>query len=103
MGSMRSDSKRGAALPAEPRRALVFSNNANGFTHLRDVQKACNSVGIAVEVVGSSSNASNSHPELLLGEYDLVFAKARCALESLFVGTAVILCDARGSGPMVTT
>jgi hypothetical protein len=38
-----------------------------------------------------------------LGQYDIVFAKARCALEALAVGTAVVLCDQAGVGPMVTT
>jgi hypothetical protein len=38
-----------------------------------------------------------------LGEYDIVFAKARCALEALAVGSAVVLCDTVGVGPMVTT
>jgi len=92
-----------APLPEKPRRALVFSNNANGFTHLAHVQQACDRAGISLDVVGSSHNSSNSTPESLLGNYDLVFARGRCALESLVVGTAVILCDARGSGPMVNT
>jgi hypothetical protein len=35
--------------------------------------------------------------------YDLVFAKARCAMEALAVGTAVILCDFAGTGPLVTS
>jgi hypothetical protein len=39
----------------------------------------------------------------VLGCYDLVFAKARCALEAMATGAAVVLCDARGLGPMVTT
>ncbi|HEY8203444.1 MAG TPA: glycosyltransferase [Pyrinomonadaceae bacterium] len=90
-------------LPEKPRRALVFSNNANGSTHLPHVRAACARAGIPLDVIGSSYNASNSHPESMLGNYDLVFAKARCALESLVVGTAVILCDSCGSGPMVTT
>jgi hypothetical protein len=91
------------ALPDQPQRALVFSNNANEFTYLSHVRKACDRAGIALDVVGSANKSSNSHPEALLPNYDLVFAKARCALESLVVGAAVILCDARGSGPMVTT
>ena len=32
-----------------------------------------------------------------------MFAKARAALEAAAVGTAVVLCDVAGSGPMVTT
>jgi hypothetical protein len=42
-------------------------------------------------------------PERILGDYDIVFAKGRAALEALAVGTAVIACDAFGAGPMVTT
>ena len=90
-------------LPAKPERALVFSNNANQWTHLNAVREACNSAGIELDVVGSGVNASTEHPESLLPKYDLVFAKARCALEAVAVGAAVVLCDAAGSGPMVTT
>jgi hypothetical protein len=90
-------------LPDRPARALVFSNNANQWTHLNAVREACNRAGIKVDVVGSGVNASALRPEALLSKYDLVFAKARCALEALAVGNAVVLCDAAGSGPMVTT
>lgn len=38
----------------------------------------------------------------MLGGYDLVFAKARCALEAMAVGCAVVLCDVGGLGPLVT-
>ncbi len=90
-------------LPSRPLRALVFSNNANKWTHLSAVREACVQAGIELDVVGSAVNASSSSPESLLGNYDLVFAKARCALEALGVGAAVILCDAHGSGPLVTS
>jgi hypothetical protein len=90
-------------LPPRPARALVFSNNANQWTHLNTVREACSRAGIELDVVGSGVNASTEHPESLLPKYDLVLAKARCALEALAVGTAVVLCDAAGSGPMVTT
>src|ERR1043166_5222781 len=90
-------------LPEKPARALVFSNNANHWTHLNAVQTACRRSGIQVDVAGAGMNATTAHPEFLLRKYDLVFAKARCALEALAVGSAVILCDAVGSGPLVTT
>jgi hypothetical protein len=92
-----------APLPEKPVRALVFSNNANHWTHLNAVREACKRAGIKLEVVGAGANASSLNPESLLPNFDLVFAKARCALEALAVGTAVILCDSAGSGPMVTT
>jgi hypothetical protein len=90
-------------LPARPQRALVFSNNANRWTHLSAVREACARAEIALDVVGAGVNTQTSRPETLLGNYDLVFAKARCAQEALAVGAAVILCDARGSGPLVTS
>jgi hypothetical protein len=89
-------------LPPRPRRALVFSNNANKWTHLAAVREACSRAGIELDVVGAGVDAQTSSPESILGNYDLVFAKARCAQEALAVGAAVILCDARGSGPLVT-
>jgi hypothetical protein len=89
-------------LPERPRRALVFSNNANQWTHLGAVREACARAGIELDVIGSGVHAQTSSPESVLGNYDLVFAKARCALEALAVGAAVILCDARGSGALVT-
>ncbi len=92
-----------APLPAVPRRALVFSNTANESTHLKAVREACLRAGIELDVVGAEANTSTARPELLLGQYDLVFAKARCALESMAVGAAVVLCDMFGSGPMVTS
>jgi hypothetical protein len=39
----------------------------------------------------------------LLGQYDVVFAKAKAAMEAMAVGTAVILCDFSGIGPIVTS
>jgi hypothetical protein len=92
-----------APLPARPERALVFSNNANQWTHLAAVREACTRAGIQLDVVGAGVDTQTTRPESMLGNYDLVFAKARCAQEALAVGAAVILCDARGSGPLVTT
>lgn len=92
-----------APLPEVPRRALVFSNTANDSTHLGPVREACRRAGVLLDTAGAETNNSTSQPELLLGQYDLVFAKARCALEAMAVGPAVILCDMFGSGPLVTT
>jgi hypothetical protein len=89
-------------LPERPRRALVFSNYARGETHLHAVTEACRRAGIPLDVVGSGVGRTVDRPEELLGQYDLVFAKARCALEALAVGTAVVLCDFSGLGGMVT-
>jgi hypothetical protein len=90
-------------LPARPRRALLFSNYANEHTHLGAVREACARTGLELEVVGSGVNNVCDHPEAILGRFDLVFAKARSALEAMAVGAAVVLCGAEGCGPLVRT
>lgn len=90
-------------LPHRPRRALVFSNNANEGTFLDPVRRACARTGLSLEVVGEGVGRPAARPETILGRYDIVFAKGRCALEAMAVGAAVVLCDVAGQGPMVTT
>jgi hypothetical protein len=90
-------------LPSRPRRALVFSNYAAEHTHLPVVRQACRRMGIKLDVVGRMVGQPHENPERILPEYDLVFAKARCALEATAVGCATVLCDTSGVGPMVTT
>jgi glycosyltransferase involved in cell wall biosynthesis len=88
-------------LPGRPGRALVFSHNASPATHSEVVRAACDRLGIELDVLGTAAGEAVAAPEARLPQYDLVFAKARCALEAMAVGTAVVLCDASGSGPMV--
>ncbi len=91
-----------APLPPAPARALVFSHYASPGTHDDVVREVCAQMGIPVDVIGSGAGAVSAAPESVLGQYDLVFAKGRCALEALAVGAAVVLCDAAGIGSMVT-
>jgi hypothetical protein len=90
-------------LPPKPARALVFSNYADETNHLAVVRASCARLGIAVDACGAGVDRVEEAPEDLLPRYDLVFAKARAALEAMAVGAAVIVCDAHGCGPMVTT
>ncbi|MBF0426411.1 MAG: hypothetical protein HQL66_11410 [Magnetococcales bacterium] len=89
-------------LPAVPRRALVFSNYADaGFIAL--LRSVCAEFAISVDAAGALTGQVWQAPENHLGQYDLVFAKGRSALEALTVGTVVILCDPWcGAGPLVT-
>jgi Glycosyltransferase Family 4 len=89
-------------LPERPRRGLIFSNNAKPGTHLDAVAEACRSLKLPLDVIGSGVGNSCPAPEGVLGCYDIVFAKARCALEAMAVGSSVVLCDAAGLGQMVT-
>lgn len=91
-------------LPAVPKRAAIFSNQATRFSHLPAVRKVCAEMGITLDVLGQRGRKPPvPNPEVFLPLYDLVFAKARCALEAMAVGSAVVLCDAAGAGPMVTS
>lgn len=92
--------KVGPALPDRPRRALVLSNGAYPDSHVVAVREACDRRGIRVDVVGLATQVVD-RPEAILGDYDLVFAKARSAMEAMATGCAVILCDRVGAGPMV--
>jgi hypothetical protein len=91
-------------LPAQPGRAVVFSNQATRVdTHLGSIQEACDRLGLPLDVIGFGTGTGTTSPEDLLGRYDLVFAKAKAALEAMAVGAAVVLCDTSGLGPMVTS
>jgi Glycosyltransferase Family 4 len=85
---------RRSPLPPRPRRALVFSNDTLWVDPIRS---ACESRGITLDV------GPLDQPESALPKYDLVFAKARCAIEALAVGAAVVVCDVQGLAGMVTT
>jgi hypothetical protein len=89
-------------LPVTPARALVFGNAAGGG-YLQAIEQACAGRGIAVDVAGFRSGKVLDRPEETIGRYDLVFAKGKAALEAAATGTAVVLADVRGIGPMVTT
>ncbi len=89
-------------LPPRPTRALVFSNYATADTHLPAIAEACRQLGVPLDVIGRGVGRGANHPEHLLDRYDLVFAKAKAAMEAMAVGAAVVLCDFGGLGPMVT-
>lgn len=90
-------------LPPKPKRALVLNNHVHDRNILVTIREACTRHGIELDVAGIASGNSLPRPEAVVGNYDLVFATGRSALESLAVGCAVILCHIVGSGPLVTT
>ena len=77
-------------LPVRPRRALVFSNAASEHTHLPAVRAACAQAGLSVDALGIEAGTAVARPEDVIGQYDVVFAKGRSALEAMAVGAAVV-------------
>lgn len=92
-----------APLPAKPQRALIFSNAAGEANYVTTAREACARHGLTLDVRGMTSGQPATEPEEILRDYDVVFAKARAALEAMAVGAAVVLCDAVGAGPLVST
>jgi hypothetical protein len=91
-----------AALPPHPRRALLFGNEFAGDLPWRAIELACRQAGIETRVAGKGSGKPEPHPEQLLLDYDVVFARGRSALEAMATGAATILAGPNRMGTMVT-
>lgn len=94
---------RAAPLPARPKRALMLCNYTEEGPHLNAAREACASAGVTLDVLGARVGRPCAQPERVLGDYDIVLAKGRTALEALAVGASVILFLNRAVGPMVTS
>lgn len=86
---------------SRPSTALVFSNYAKTNNHYQVIAGACRQYGITLDVIGAGTGNYIKQPEDVLLKYDLVFAKAKAAMEALSTGAAVVLCDFYGLGEMV--
>ncbi len=84
------------------RNALVFSNYATKDNHYKVIAAACQQAGIPLATLGEGMGTAVANPEDFLGQYDLVFAKAKAAIEALATGAGVIVCDFVGLGQMVS-
>lgn len=92
-----------SSVPERPRRALIFANEASEATQVPLIRRVCAARGITLDVVGLASGNLTPRPEHVLYAYDLVFARARAALEAMAVGAAVVLCATDRLGCLVTS
>ena len=90
-------------LPEQPRRALLFTNRRVSSELRTPLTAACRQHGIELEFLGSGSGTTCQEPEKVLPAYDLVFARGKAAIEAMAVGCAVIVCDRKGLGPLVSS
>jgi hypothetical protein len=91
------------ALPSKPSRALLYSNYTEDDAYLKAIRKICIEAGLRLDTLGKGSGNATPHPEDVIGQYDIVFAKGRSALEAAAMGVAVILYFGRHAGPLVTS
>jgi len=89
-------------LPERPRRALAFGHVLSAES-LACIESVCRERGIALARAGTGVGGEVRAPEAALGDFDLVFAKGRCALEAMAVGAAVVVCGPGGLGALVTS
>ncbi len=93
---------RSTPLPDKPQKVLILSNRADYDNYIKPIATACSELGISLNIVGRAVGSFCEKPEEILGQYDVVFAKARCAMEAMACGAAVITCDIPGCNAMVT-
>lgn len=81
----------------------MLSNTAHDHGFAAAVRDACERNGLHLDVAGTGVGRPLANPEHHLGDYDVVFAKARAALEALAVGCAVVVIDEPGLAGLVTS
>lgn len=90
-----------ANVNAKPGKALVFSNYAREDGFLPAIRAACETLNIELQTMGRGTGTERLDPENYLGEYDIVFAKAKAAMEAMASGCAVCICDFSGLAGLV--
>lgn len=90
-----------SVLPPRARTALTFGNYVHG-TRLGLLERACARSGIELRHVGGYGPRLTSDPAGALNEVDVVFGKARAALEAMACGRAVYVYDHNGAEGWVT-
>jgi hypothetical protein len=90
-------------LPPRPRRAVLFGNQFKGNGPWQGIRVACREAGIETDVIGEGAGTADAHPEKLLLQYDLVFARGRAALEAMATGAATILAGPNRMATLVTS
>lgn len=87
-------------LPPRPGRALAICKPAPPRAAIR---AACAAAGLALDEVGTGAGRVSERIHEELTRYDLVFASGRGALEAGFTGCAVVICESRGFGGLLTS
>jgi len=92
--------RRRSPLPEKPQNALALVKHRS---HLAAIKAACKRAGLRLDVFGSATNNVVDDLPARLPAYDIVFASARMALESMATGCSVIAVDGRGLAGLVTS
>jgi hypothetical protein len=83
-----------------PRTALAITKFNRDYIEV--IRQACDESGLELDVVGPAVGREVSDLPELLVRADIVFAYSRGALEAAATGAAVIVCDEKGFGGLLT-
>ena len=89
-------------LPEKPTRALVYER-APAKAGVERIQQACGACGIEVDTLPDLIGKVATRAEVLLPQYDLVFASGRSALEAIAAGCAVVPFQGSLWGELITS
>lgn len=95
-------SERDQPPPSHPRNAALFFSSKDTPQIAQTISAVCSRLGIRLDIIGPGTSGFVNDPGNVLSRYDLVFGKARCAIEAMASGAHVILCAPRGVGPRIT-
>ncbi len=85
-------------------RMLLFSNYVmKGSPYFVAAHEAAEELDVQLDVIGTGTNSQTSTPEKMLGDYDLVLAQGRSAIEAMAAGASVMIGSSRAFGPLVRT
>ncbi|MCP5536875.1 MAG: glycosyltransferase family 4 protein [Akkermansiaceae bacterium] len=84
-----------------PRKALIYSGSIRTDAHFQLIRKVCIELGLELHEAGERADGFFDQPEEHLHEYDIIFCKARCAMEAMASGAYVILIGDNGMGEEV--
>lgn len=88
--------------PVPPHKAALFFSSRDTPLITKIILPVCERLGIKLDIIGPGTSGFVNNPEIFLSSYDLVFGKARCAIEAMASGAHVILCGPQGLGPQIT-
>jgi hypothetical protein len=87
-------------LPEHPGRAVIFQHSITS-AQSQSIAAACLAEGISCTTY-SELQPPVTHPELILGQFDLAFAAGKSALDAMAIGLGVIICTGEGLGELVS-
>jgi len=90
-------------LPEKPLTALVYDRSPSPGQRLEAIRQACRACDMELSVLPDLVGKMAVRPEVLLPQFDLVFASGRSAMEAMAAGCAVLTLNGPVWGELITS